>query len=83
MLAGDHIAQGFRNRDVRTALFANARGSGRPRQSAAVGRMLQRLHVRGLVVKVPRTRRWRVTAAGRRILSDVLKTYRRYAIQAA
>src|SRR6185437_9739193 len=83
VLAGDHIAQGFRNRDVRTALFANARGSGRPRQSAAVGRMLQRLHVRGLVVKVPRTRRWRVTAAGRRILSDVLKTYRRYAIQAA
>ena len=83
VLAGDHVAQGFRNRDVRTALFAGSRGSGRQRQSAAVGRLLKRLHVRGLVAKVPRSRRWRVTEAGRRTLSDVLKTYRRYSTQTA
>ena len=83
VLAGDHIARGFRNREVRTALFANARGSGCRRQSAAVGRLLKRLHVRGLVVKVPRSRRWRVTEMGRRTLSDVLKTYRRYSTPAA
>lgn len=81
VLAGDHIAQGFRNRDVRSALFANSRGSAGPQQSAAVGRLLKRLHVRGLVAKVPRSRRWRVTETGRRILSDVLKTYRRYTTQ--
>ena len=50
VLAGDYIARGFRNREVRTALFADARGSGCRRQSAAVGRLLKRLHVRGLVV---------------------------------
>ncbi len=83
VLAGDHIARGFCNRDVRTALFAGTRASGRPRQSAAVGRLLKRLHVRGLVVKVPRSRRWRVTEAGRSTLNDVLKTYRRYTAQAA
>ena len=83
MLAGDHIARGFCNRDVRTALFAGTRASSRPRQSAAVGRLLKRLHVRGLVAKVPRSRRWRVTEAGRSTLSNVLKTYRRYTAQAA
>ena len=56
----DRIAQGFRNRDVRTALSDDARDP-RHRRSAAVGRLLKRLHVRGFVLKVPRTRRWRVT----------------------
>ena len=55
----------------------------RPRQSAAIGRLLNRLHVRGLVKKVPRTRLWRMTERGRAILSDTLRTYRRYSTQAA
>jgi hypothetical protein len=84
VLAGDHIAQGFRNRDIRVALHpATLRGERQRRHSAAVGRLLKRLHVRGLVAKVPRTRRWRVTAAGRRTLGDTLQTYRRYQATAA
>lgn len=84
VLAGDHIAHGFRNKDIRTAIYAGypSAPSAR-RQSAAVGRLLKRLHVRGLVIKVPRTRRWRVTEQGRRTLSDVLRTYRHYSRQAA
>jgi hypothetical protein len=82
VLAGDHIAQGFRNRDVRTALSAGACDP-QHRRSAAVGRLLKRLHVRGFVVKVPRTRRWRVTDRGRRILSDALRQYRGAPAQAA
>ena len=79
VLAGDHIAQGFRNQDVRLPLFgATKERKKRRRQSAAVGRMLKRLHVRGLIAKVPHTRRWRVTDKGRRILGDTLRTYRRY-----
>jgi hypothetical protein len=81
VLAGDHIAQGFRNKDIRAALDTGTPKNPRAR-SAAVGRMLKRLQVRGLVAKVPRTRRWRVTAVGRRILSDTLRVYRRYAPQA-
>ena len=67
VLDGDHIARGFRNRDIRAALFgaaANSRTHG-----AAVGRLLKRLHHRQLVAKIPRTRRWRVTEAGRHLLS--------------
>ena len=82
ILGGDHIAQGFRNKDIREALDGkNSRDANR--RSVAVGRVLKRLHVRGLLAKVPRTRRWRVTENGRRILSDARKTYRRYQAQAA
>ena len=84
VLAGDHIARGFRNQDIRVALDSGSvKDTRRHRQSAAVGRLLKRLHVRGLVVKVPRTRRWRVTDRGRRLLGDTLQTYRRYQAQAA
>jgi hypothetical protein len=84
VLAGDHIAQGFRNKDVRAILYAGPlRNPQHHRQSAAVGRVLKRLHVRGLLIKVPRTRRWRVTEQGRRVLGDTLHTYRRYSAQAA
>ena len=83
ILAGNHIAQGFRNQDVRAALgIETVNRQKRHRHSAAIGRILKRLHVRGVLVKVPRTRRWRVTDRGRRTLSDVLATYRRYSPQA-
>jgi hypothetical protein len=84
LLAGDHLAQGFRNKDIRTALYADRRRDCEHRRhSAAVGRILKRLHVRGLVAKVPRTRRWRITQQGRRILGATLQTYRRHHAQAA
>jgi hypothetical protein len=81
VLAGDHIAQGFRNQDIRMALHADD-PKNRHRLSATVGRLLKRLHVRHLLVKVPRSRRWRVTAEGRRILGDTLAVYRRYSTKA-
>jgi hypothetical protein len=84
VLAGDYVVQGFRNKDIRAALYAERpSGHQKRRQSAAIGRLLKRLHVRGLLVKVPRTRRWRVSEQGRTILSDTLKTYRRYSAQPA
>jgi hypothetical protein len=58
VLAGDHIAQGFRNKDLRAAVYeGSVSAAQRQRHSAAIGRILKRLQVRGLVVKVPRTRR--------------------------
>ena len=84
VLAGDHIAQGLRNHHIRAALYARTKNDReRRRQSAAIGRLLKRLHVRGLLAKVPHTRRWRVTDKGRRVLGDTLHTYRRYHTQAA
>lgn len=82
VLAGDHIAQGFRNKHIRQAL--DQKGTAHPRRlAAAVGRQLKRLQVRGLVMKVPRTRCWRVTPRGRQTLGDTLRVYRRYSSLAA
>jgi ribosomal protein S19E (S16A) len=47
------------------------------RASAAVGRLLKRLHVRGLIAKIPHSRRWKVTETGRRVLGQALIVYRR------
>lgn len=78
VLDGDHIARGFRNADIREPLFGVRRkASEQRRDSAAVGRLLKRLHVRHMVAKVPRTRRWRVTDRGRHLLGVVIQLYYR------
>ena len=78
VLDGDGLARGFRNGDVRTALYGTLKTAALQRRaSAAVGRLLKRLHVRHLVAKIPRTRRWRVTERGRRLLGLAVQLYRR------
>lgn len=74
VLDGDHIARGFRNKDIRIALYGDAKDS--RRQSAAIGRLIKRLHTRQLVAKIPRSRRWRTTESGRRLLSQAVQLYR-------
>jgi hypothetical protein len=77
VLDGDHIARGFRNGDIRQPLFGRLKTMGQQRRaSAAVGRLLKRLHVRHLVAKIPRTRRWRVTERGRHLLGVAIQLYR-------
>ena len=73
VLDGDHIARGFRNKDIRAALYGSDAQS--PQLSAAVGRLVKHLHVRHLVATIPRTRRWRDTASGRQLLSRALQLY--------
>jgi hypothetical protein len=76
VLDGDHIARGFRNADIRAPLFGIPRKADEKRRaSAAVGRLLKRLHVRHLVAKIPRTRRWRVTEHGRQLLGMAVQLY--------
>lgn len=76
VLRGEHLLHGFRNADIRRLLYGEAKAAGeRRRQSAAVGRLLKRLHVRGVLAKVPRSRRWRVSEAGQRLLGTVVRLY--------
>ena len=75
VLDGDHIARGFRNKDIRAALYGSDAPSS-PRLSAAVGRLVKRFHVRQLVAKIPHTRRWRLTHRGRQLLSRAVQLYR-------
>jgi hypothetical protein len=76
VLDGDRSTQGFRNGDVREPLVGRLLNPiKRRRASAAVGRLLKRLHVRQLVAKIPRTRRWRVTERGRALLGRAVQLY--------
>ena len=83
VLDGDHVLRGIRNADIRAALYGSTEDDGeRRRQSHAVGRMLKRLHVRGLIVKVPHSHRWHVSRKGHRVLGAVVRLYH-YGIPAA
>jgi hypothetical protein len=78
VLDGDHISRGFRNGDIREPVFGHSKRSGLQRRDrAAVGRLLERLHVRQSVAKIPRTRRRRVTRRGRHLLGMAVQLYRR------
>jgi hypothetical protein len=41
--------------------------------TAEVSRLLKRLHLRGLIAKMPRSRRWRVTQLGHAALSAAIE----------
>jgi hypothetical protein len=83
VLDGDHVLRGIRNAEIRTALYGSTEDAvERRRQSHAVGRMLKRLHVRGLIVKVPRSHRWHVSGKGHQVLGAVVRLYH-YGIPAA
>jgi hypothetical protein len=66
---GEHAINGFRNGDIRAALFGGDPKSQeeRRRPSAQVSRKLGMLRAHGLIAKVPKTRRWILTAKGREV----------------
>ena len=74
VMSGDHAIHGFTNRDLRDKLPSTVlRPAEDPKKrSARVSRLLHRLHVYGLVAKIPRSRRWRVTAFGHRVMGAAL-----------
>ena len=57
---------------VRTHLFG-ANAAPDRRRSGQVSRLVKRLHLRGLVAKIPRSRRWRVTHLGQAVLSAAIQ----------
>jgi hypothetical protein len=71
LMSGEHALHGFRNGDLRTKLAATSfpLHDDAAHQSAQTTRLLHRLHRYGLVAKIPRSRRWRVTAFGHRVMS--------------
>jgi hypothetical protein len=76
VLNGNHLVNGLRNGDLRQALYGEAcQAEERHRQSTAVSRLLKRLHVRGMIAKIPRSRRWHVTEKGRRLLGAAVQLY--------
>lgn len=79
ILSGDHVVKGFHNTQIRKLLYPESthtkdlRTVTRLRNS--VGRQLKKLHVRGLLAKIPHTRRWQVTARGHQLLGTCVSLY--------
>src|SRR5205823_4798944 len=74
---GDFLLNGFRNRDLRTALYGEASTDDqRRRHSAAITRRLALLRAHGIVKKVPKTHRYHLTAAGQRLTAALLAAHR-------
>jgi hypothetical protein len=76
VLAGANLLRGFRNADIRVALYGETKdGDDRRRQSHAVGGMLKWLHVRGLIVKVSHSHRWHGSKKGHQVVGAVVRLY--------
>jgi hypothetical protein len=73
---GEHALRGFRNEDVRQQLFGETKDPRlRRRQANKTSRLFRRLHVHGLLAKIPRSRRWRVTKRGNIMLSTLIQCH--------
>lgn len=76
VLSGDHTVRGFRNADIRRQLHSETNDPAQQRRHAnSVSRLLKRLHVRGLIAKIPRTRRWRTTTLGESLLGAIVRLH--------
>lgn len=76
VLSGDHLVRGFRNAEIRRALWREPRDPAeRLRQANKITRLLKRLHVRRLVARIPHTRRWRVTLRGHQLLGAIVQLH--------
>lgn len=64
---GEFAISGFRNRDLRRHLFPNATEPDRPRLSARTSRLLAILRAHGVIHRVQKTNRYRLTTRGHRL----------------
>jgi hypothetical protein len=65
---GKYLVEGFRNADVREGLFGATTDLAQRRlHSAKTTRLLALLRAHGLIVKVPKSHRYQLSASGRRI----------------
>jgi len=73
---GAFLLNGFRNRDLRAALFGDSDDAmARRKQSAAITRRLAILRAHGLIVKVQKSHRYQLSAEGKRILTALLAAH--------
>jgi hypothetical protein len=76
LMGGEHSLHGFTGRDIRSqptkTRWLRSCADEPKKASAKVGRCFRRLHSHGLIAKITRTRRWRVTAYGHQAMSTSL-----------
>jgi hypothetical protein len=73
---GEFLVNGFRNADLRQALYGAAGSPDeRRRQSAAVTRQLCLLRAHNVILRVPKTHRYHLSASGRRIVTALVAAH--------
>ncbi len=73
---GEFLVKGFRNADVRTALFgATGDADRRRREAARVTRLLAMVRAHGLIVKVTGAHRYHLSASGKRIVTALMAAH--------
>ena len=73
---GEFLLNGFRNRDLRQLLCpATSDARQQRQQAAAMTRKLTLLRSHGLIVKIQRTHRYRLSAEGQRVTTALLAAY--------
>jgi hypothetical protein len=74
-LRGEHAIRGFRNGELAEQLFGPKPQDPRERRQRCgrVSRRISLLRAHGLVAKVPRSRRYRVTRSGQRFMSTAIQ----------
>ena len=74
---GEFLISGFRNRDVRVALYGQTEEAiQRRREAGRVSRKLALLRAHGLIKKIPRTHRYLLTSSGVQAISAILAARR-------
>jgi hypothetical protein len=73
-LAGEHTIRGFRNADITRRLYRRppADQNEAHRRCERVSRLLVKLRGHGLIAKIPRARRYRVTCYGHRVMTAAI-----------
>jgi hypothetical protein len=74
VLRGEHHINGFRNRDIQAVLFPTLGKdiAEQRRRTAHVSRLLHLLRAHGLIAKIPRAHRYRVTTKGEAVMSAAI-----------
>jgi hypothetical protein len=84
LMRGEFHLMGFRNKDVRLRLFPAARTHHDDcRNSARVSRQLQILHAHHFIAKIPRSRRWKVTQLGQRMMATAINAFNQQSLKNA
>ena len=74
---GEFAISGFRNRDIRRQLYPSATTqlpAEQRRLSARISRLLRILRAHGLIQKIPKTTRYRLTDAGHTLIAAIVAT---------
>jgi hypothetical protein len=74
-LLGSHLLNGFRNKDLVPALYPSPSRdpADAKRRRERISRLIRKLRAHGLVSKVPRSRLYRVTPRGQRVMSAAVR----------